>query len=239
MSVNARSRRRGFGARLQEPLKKRGRQPPQRRVVEQRQAQQHRLKVEPIVVAGEKNAAFQKQDAERRDEPQAARAEDEERQTELDEKHGSGRGLQEAGGQLCRIQRQRRRQRLRQKMVVERSEIPPVGIAADQLDDAGHEHEAEQEPAREPDAGDRPQAHHERDNRCLQKERVPLEVHEGLPGVEQRKIERIDENKAETRHEIENQHQRQEGPAPAHGLNCEIAVIQPEHHRRDDESAPP
>ena len=82
-------------------------------------------------------------------------------------------------------------------------------------------------------------AHEQRDNGRLQQERVPLEGHKGLPGIEQREIKRIDQHKAETRQEIENQHERQAGSAPAHGLNGEIAVVQPEHHRHEDKTLRP
>ncbi len=44
------------------------REPPQRRVVEERQAKQHGLKIEPIVIAGKENAGLQHDDAERGDE---------------------------------------------------------------------------------------------------------------------------------------------------------------------------
>src|ERR1700683_3807235 len=121
-------------------------------------------------------------------------------------------------------------------MVAERREIPPIGIAADQLDDARHEHEAEQEPAREPNAGGRPEAHQKRDDSRLQQERIPLEVHECLPGIEQREIKRVDQNKTEPREQIENQHERQASSSPAHRPNGEIAVVQPEHHRHENEA---
>ena len=78
-----------------------------------------------------------------------------------------------------------------------------------------------------------------RDNCRFQKERVPLKAHEGLSGIEQRKIERIDENEADTRQEIEDQHQRQAGPRPAHRVNRDVAVVQPEHHRHEDETLRP
>ncbi len=121
-------------------------------------------------------------------------------------------------------------------MVGERREIAPVGIAADQLDDPRHEHEAEQKPTREPHAGRRPEAHEEGDDRGLQQERVPLEGHEGLPGVEQREIKRVDQNEAEARQEIERERQGRDRPGPAHALNREIAVVEPERHRDEDET---
>ncbi len=124
-------------------------------------------------------------------------------------------------------------------MVVERREVPPIGIAADQLDDARHEHEAKQQPAGEPDAGGPVEAHDECDDSRLQEECVPLEVHEGLAGMEQREIERIDENEAEARQQIESQQEREDCAAPADSLNGEIAVVQPEHHRREDETLRP
>ena len=67
-------------------------------------------------------------------------------------------------------------------------------------------------------------------------ERVPLEVHERLPGVEQREVKRIDANEAQTREEVQHQHQREARPGPAHGANGEIAVVEPEHHRRQEET---
>ena len=56
-------------ARLQEAEQARRQYPAQRRVVEERQAEEHGLKIEPVVVAGEQNAALQQEDSERRDEP--------------------------------------------------------------------------------------------------------------------------------------------------------------------------
>ena len=159
--------------------------------------------------------------------------------TRLDEKHGSGRRFQRLSRQARGVPRERRRQGLGQKVVAERREVAPIGIAADQLDDPRHEHEAKQEPPREPNAGGRRKSHEQRDNCRLQQERVPLEGHKRLPGVEQREIKRIDQHKAETREEIEKQHQRQAGPAPAHGPNGEIAVVQPEHHRHEDKTRGP
>ena len=124
-------------------------------------------------------------------------------------------------------------------MIAERRKVAPIGVAADQLDDARHEHETEQKPAREPDADGRTETHHERDNRRLQQERIPLEGHESLPGIEQREIKRIDQHKAEAREEIESQHEREAGPGPTYGPDGEIAVVQPEHHRREDKALRP
>ena len=60
------------------------------RVIEQPQAQQHGLEIEPVVIPGEDNAALQEQDTEGGEKPEPSRAEDQERQAEFDEKHAAG-----------------------------------------------------------------------------------------------------------------------------------------------------
>ncbi len=174
----------------------------QRRVVEQHQAQQHRLEVEPVVVSGEEDAAFQQQDAEGADESRPPRAEDQERQDQLDDEHAAGGEAQQAGRQLRGMPGDRRRQRLAQEVIGQRRQVPPVGVAARQLDDARHEHEAEQQPAQQPDAGGPGDGQQQRGEAGLQQEGVPLEAGEDLPGVEQREIEHMEQDQAEARQQV-------------------------------------
>ena len=130
--------------------------------------------------------------------------------------------FQHASRQLCGIPRERRRQRLSQKVIATAPRGPTrwdrrsISLTTP---DMNMKRNKSQRASQMP--GVVAQAHEQRDKRRLQQERVPLEGHEGLPGIEQREIERIDQHKAEAREEIEDQHERQRGSAPADGLNGE------------------
>src|SRR5262249_25440133 len=78
----------------------------------QRQAQQHGLEIEPVVIPGDENTAFQQQNAEGCEKPRPARAEDQERQNKLDEKNTAAREFQHAWRQLGGGPSQRRGKRL-------------------------------------------------------------------------------------------------------------------------------
>ena len=124
-------------------------------------------------------------------------------------------------------------------MIGQRRQIPPIGIAAQQLDHARHEHEAEQQPAQQPDARAPSEAQQQREKSGFQQERVPLVSHEVLPAIEQREIEHIEQKQAHAGQQIEDQQQRQPRSSPAHGLNGEIACAPPEHHRHQEETLRP
>ncbi len=66
-------------------------------------------------------------------------------------------------------------------------QITPIGVARGEFDDAGFEHEAEQQKAISPDEPGR--AGEEREKAAFQQECVPLEAGEGLTGGGERQIE--------------------------------------------------
>ena len=167
-------------------------------------------------------------------EPQAARAEDEEGQHQLDEEHGAGGEFQQTVRHLRGVPRKGRGERLRQEVIRQRRQIPPAGIAAQELDHARHEHEAEHQPAQKPDARNRGEAQQKRSKPHFQKEQVPLIAHEDLPGIKQREIEGKEQKQTKTRQHVHDQQQRQTGSRPAHGLDGGVAVFEPEDHRHQE-----
>src|SRR4029077_18685225 len=174
-------------------------------VIEQWQAKQYSLEIEPVVIAREKEAILQQKDAEGCEEPQSARKEDQERYDQLDEKCAASGEFQQARWQMRHVPSRRRGQRLREKVIGQRRQVPPVGITAQQLDHAGHKQEAGQQPAQQPDARRRSEAQQQRQKPGLKQVDVPLLGHELLPAVKQREIEHVKEREAKARHHIEDQ----------------------------------
>ena len=139
--------------------------------------------------------------------------------------------------QLRGVPGQRRRQRLGQKMIRQRRQIPPIGVAAQQLDDARHEHETEQQPAQQPDARRGGEAQQQREKPGLQQERVPLEGHEGLAAIEQREIEHIEQKQAEARQQIERPAAAIARRRPSKPPGSRHRWRSPEHHRQRGRNA--
>src|SRR5271157_4121701 len=110
---------------------------------------------------------------------------------------------------------QRGRQRLGLKIVGERGEVSPCGVAAQQLDRARKKHEAEQRPAQQPYARLRGYAQKKRKEARFEQKQVPLKAHKLLTGVKERKIKRIEKKQTQTRQDVENKEQRQRRSGPA------------------------
>ena len=178
-------------------------EPGEEPVVEQRYAEHQREKVEEPVVPGCRDAELEQRDRRDGGEPEPAEArgqEEEPRHDRLDHE----RDQREAGvspvRQLVRVPRGPGRQRLGLEVVVERGEVTPGGIAAQQLRGPGEEHQLEQEEdeqvpgelRRRPllaaqEASRRRPQHGEQAG--LEEQHVPLEGEEVLPHDAEREIE--------------------------------------------------
>ena len=123
------------------------------------------------------------------------------------------RGEQPVGG-LRGVPGERRRQRLRPEVILERGEAAPGRVARDELHDAGEKQEAEHEQPVEPDDDARAAGQEDREESALQQELVPLEVHEYLAGVRVGQVEgeQRDERGA---HEDAEHHECAEAPRRA------------------------
>src|SRR5262249_45985891 len=144
--------------------------------------------------------------------------------------------FQRAFRQLRGVPGQWRRQRLRQEMIGQSREIPPVRVAGEELDHARHEEESKQQPAEKPDPGKRGDTEDQREKSSLQQEGIPLVSHERLAAIEKRKVQNMNEDKAQAWQEIEGERQRGGCAGPADGRYREIAGIEPEDHRGDEEA---
>ncbi len=162
-------------------------------VVEAREAEAEREQVEEGVVAGEGDHDLQRREGQRSPMPESPWRGNEERRGQLDREHRRARAHLEPAGQLVRVPRKDGRQRLGLVVEAERGQVPPGGVPARELHEAGEEHEPEEKPpgkvARELGRvvvrlrpAQRPRDEEDAHQRAFEEERVPLEVVKDLAG---------------------------------------------------------
>jgi hypothetical protein len=169
-------------------------------IVQQEHAQRHREQIEEGVVARERDERLQTDEQTERELTQPARSENEKRRDDLDREHRERRELVEPRRQLMRVPRGRRRNRLRLVVVQQRSQRSPRRIAARELHQSRSEHQAKEQPQHQPardarwrDASAKPIAPRERreedrEEPCLEEQRVPLVRQELAADDHQRQI---------------------------------------------------
>src|SRR5580692_245129 len=99
---------------------------------------------------------------------------------------------------------QRCRQWLGLKVVRQRREVGPGGIATQELDRPRKKHETEQQPSQQPYARLGRDAQKQRKKAGLQQKQNPLKTHEFLTGIKEREIKRIQEKQAHLRDDIQD-----------------------------------
>src|SRR5207244_1265832 len=131
------------------------------------------------------------------------------------------------------------RQWLRFVVVVQRGKIAPGAVAAPQFGETGGKHEPEQQPPKEPQtdpwrrgsgwkSGEQLERRDERGQETgLQKQNIPLVTEKNPADVEQREIERPEQNQDGNRRDPGNQEQRQRRAAPAKKLKKTITRVPP------------
>ena len=113
-------------------------------IVKQKETQAHGEEIEETVISGQADVHLQQQDGCRSQHARPAREKDEERYDQLDDQRRQGAGLMDPMRQLMRVPCERRRQRLRFEMVVQRRQRGPSRIAAQQLHAPREKHETKQ-----------------------------------------------------------------------------------------------
>ena len=181
-----------------------------------------REQIEEAVVAGERDQEHQDGDRGRAGGADAARAEEQPGRAELDREQGEAGELLDGARQEVRPPGERRRQGLSPIMVRERGEIPPRGIAAEQLDHGRLEHQLEQQQTQQPKGAEgrlgprslskRPRDEEQRDEARLQEESVPLEAHEVRADHAQRQVQRPAGERAGSGGGVEDQARRRRAP---------------------------
>src|SRR5579862_969488 len=170
------------GATAANPFRHKSRQ---RLIVKQKQAQPDGQKIEERVISRDQDQYLEPDHQPRSEQSNSARHENKERNAEFDGEHRKRRRPLKALRQLVRIPCENRRQGLRVIVKIERRQIPPGRIVAQQLYRSRKQAEPEYQPSEQPHDGLRP-AQKNRQESAFDQQRVPLESEELLPRRAQR-----------------------------------------------------
>src|SRR6266851_3079278 len=105
---------------------------------------------------------------------------------------------------------ERCRQRLCLVVIVERDEVAPARIAAEELGRSREKHETEQQPAAEPDAREL-RGKKDGEETGFEEQKIPLKRKKSLADGNQRKVKDECHRKSETAREAQNDRQRHDG----------------------------
>ena len=202
-------------------------------VVQQKQAQQDRQQVDEVVVAGGEDRQLHEDRHRRGEDAERTRQEDEERNDQLREKGEADAGLKQRFRQLVRVPRADMRQRLGLEIVVEGGEAAPRRIAARQLGKSRQEAQPEQQPVvKQHHQPRRRTGQEDREEAAFQQQVVPLEVHEHLSGMVERKVEHEQQDQDEPLPApAQQQEKRQQGSGQRCALQGNVAAVEPEQRR--------
>eukprot|EP00960_Hanusia_phi_P034678 751231-Hanusia_phi.AAC.2 len=216
-------------------------------VVEEVDEEEEGEEVEEAVVARHHDQNLQQRHRSCRSMPyDPQRADEEERDGDLDDEDHGDAELEEEGVQLSQVPCCRGRDRLRCEVVGERGELLPDAILGGDLNHATHEHELEEEEAKHPQrharnlrAAARARAErsvHDREEAGLEQERVPLEVHEHVADRRQGQVEHAarehDRSSAEADSSEGGEEEAEERESVAHEVLVDPQRLVPADQRR-------
>src|SRR5712692_4622842 len=152
---------------------------------------------------------------------------------------------------MLNVEAERSRKRLRPVMEAKCRQMPPRIIAAQQLDQAGEDHQPEQQPPQQPDGADpggavvvKPRMQtsggdEQGHRRRLEKKDVPLVIQKHRSGRGEGKVQSPQSKQRPARGDPECQQDRKECTEPAEGDQKRIAGVQPEETRKLQKASRP